>query len=419
MYRIFLLDDSYKALKVNPQKTTVEELWELAADKLMLTVNSAPLFFLYGQQGDLELLLYTHQKLVDLEKDWPQFMDRYGRNEKASDPFSLAKIANTLTRSSSQLDSRESTAMFQEEFRVVFRTTSVLMLADELKDTDPGALQLFYIQAVHNIVHSNYPCLVEQAVELGGLQVQLTVGDQNRDVHKPGYLIPSLYKYVPEHLLAAGKLKESEWDLRLLNEHRLHAVTMWFDFVSSSPASACPPPPPPPALCFSGIYLFVFFADRAGTETKPQGKDKKTLMLKYLSIVREFPYYGSTFFKGVYLPSETVFFKQEFEGKVRVGINEQGIHFIDPRKMKFASFAFANIRSWNSDRNKFWFVYEDDGKEQKSSTATTLQKVRGKGRATFMVASGQAELINDLVCDWISEMEGEENMQKRGGNRSK
>jgi hypothetical protein len=56
-------------------------------------------------------------------------------------------------------------------------------------------------------------------------------------------------------------------------------------------------------------------------------------MLAYLSIVRQWAYYGSTFFKARYIPAEAVYFKQEFEGKVRIGVNENGLHVIDPRKM--------------------------------------------------------------------------------------
>lgn len=53
----------------------------------------------------------------------------------------------------------------------------------------------------------------------------------------------------------------------------------------------------------------------------------------YLTIVRQWIYYGSTFFKAKYIPGESVYFKQEFEGKVRVGVNERGLHVIDPKKM--------------------------------------------------------------------------------------
>lgn len=59
------MDNSYKAIKVDTTTTSVEELWEIAADKLMLTseryflskyfltIMSAPLFFIWGVRNDL------------------------------------------------------------------------------------------------------------------------------------------------------------------------------------------------------------------------------------------------------------------------------------------------------------------------------------------------------------------------------
>jgi len=46
------------------------------------------------------------------------------------------------------------------------------------------------------------------------------------------------------------------------------------------------------------------------------------------------------------------FFKQEFEGKVRVGINENGVHIIDPKALKVVSLRFEQILSWNSEKKE-------------------------------------------------------------------
>ncbi len=133
------------------------------------------------------------------------------------------------------------------------------------------------------------------AVKLGGIQLQLTVGDYNKDVHKADYLryrknlvslwnsSDSLPKFVPEHLLTALKLPE--WEEKLFGSHQLH-----------------------------------------------RGKDKTSLQLLYLELVRQWPYYGSTFFKAKYVQNDT-FFQQEFEGAVRIGINENGVHLISPKEM--------------------------------------------------------------------------------------
>lgn len=44
------------------------------------------------------------------------------------------------------------------ELKLTFRTTSILPLSQERNIKDPMAIHLFYIQAVFNVIESNYPC---------------------------------------------------------------------------------------------------------------------------------------------------------------------------------------------------------------------------------------------------------------------
>ena len=37
--------------------------------------------------------------------------------------------------------------------------------------------------------------------------------------------------------------------------------------------------------------------------------------------------------KAKYHSPDKVFFQQEFEGNIRIGVNEKGIHIIDPKEM--------------------------------------------------------------------------------------
>jgi hypothetical protein len=50
--RVYLLDGSYKAIRVDPYTTTIESLWEIAAEKLMLTPYSAQVFFIWARNKD-------------------------------------------------------------------------------------------------------------------------------------------------------------------------------------------------------------------------------------------------------------------------------------------------------------------------------------------------------------------------------
>jgi len=200
--------------------------------------------------------------------------------------------------------------------KFVFRSTSVLPLEIEKIHTDPGAIHLFYIQAVYNVIHSNYPCTIETAVELGGIQLQLTIGDRNPEIQKIGYLKDgALEKYIPEHLLF--KRKSEEWEQSLFDAQDQH-----------------------------------------------KGKDQNALRLDYLTIVREWKYYGSTFFMAEAIPVEGVFFSQEFGGKVRIGVNQNGIHIIDPLQMKIVSHPLDTIGKFDAIQRKFFFEVQTESKDK-------------------------------------------------------
>jgi len=51
------------------------------------------------------------------------------------------------------------------------------------------------------------------------------------------------------------------------------------------------------------------------------GKEKLILQLLYLQLVRQWPHYGSTFFKAEYIPGTQSAYKQQFQGEVRIGSN--------------------------------------------------------------------------------------------------
>jgi len=87
-------------------------------------------------------------------------------------------------------------------------------------------------------------------------------------------------------------------------------------------------------------------------------------------------------------------------------VNEAGLHVIDPRKMKFEDVEFRNISHWDSKGDKFWFVFSKQntsGPRVLQRSASTLFKVKQE-EETYRFLSPQAELINDLLCDWSEEL---------------
>jgi hypothetical protein len=358
------MDGSYKAIKCDPNATSVEELWEVVSSKLMLTPASCVNFFVWGVAGDLELLLYTQQSITDVYKDWSVFEQRYNKKAPSLTLTKSKKSFSTIQKSPSQDFVNPGSP---EKLVLRFSTTAVLPLDEEKKFNDPGAIHLYYIQAVHNVIMSNYPCDAETAIRLGGIQLQLTVGDRNPDVHKAGYLLKNLASYVPEHLLEGEKKKPEEWELALFKQHE---------------------------------FL--------------RGKDGYALKMGYLNLVREWAHYGCTFFKAKYVQTDT-FYKHQFEGKVRLGINCNGFHIIDP-KVKIVSFTWDQIMQWDSDKQNFWIEIEGD---KPKGLFAKMKKVDNK---VYTFKSNQSELINDMLCDWQGQMDKHnelENMHKNEKHRGR
>jgi len=222
----------------------------------------------------------------------------------------------------------------------VFKTTCVVPQLVERAVSDPPSVHLFYIQAVHHVIHSLYPCpSADIAIQLGGMQLQVLLGDYKSEAHD-AHIRDNLNSYIPDHL--KSKLSRDAWHLNLIAQH-----------------------------------------------TSNVGLNPEALKQRYLDLVRQWDCYGSTFYKAQYKEGITTFFSQDFEGEVLLGVNESGIHIVEPNEMKMATFGLRQIRCWYSDKKNF--VLEGRSTNPKQRGAVVNFKTR------------QAELIEDLVYDWAME----------------
>lgn len=53
------------------------------------------------------------------------------------------------------------------------------------------------VQALYSVIESEYPCTVEDAVRLAGLQFQIVYGDHKLGTHVPGFLAYVIRLYLP------------------------------------------------------------------------------------------------------------------------------------------------------------------------------------------------------------------------------
>ncbi len=167
--KIWFMDGSYKSFPFS-REDKMEDLWYNIVQKLGLSNQGAECFFLWASCDTLgwqpyslyqfagdkeklthiscfvtELLCYTDERVVQVMQDWPSIHSKYH-----SRPIGFLQEAAHLIRKMRHTDI--------PEMRLTFRTTAILPLSQERNIKDPMCIRLFYVQAVHNVLKSNYPC---------------------------------------------------------------------------------------------------------------------------------------------------------------------------------------------------------------------------------------------------------------------
>jgi len=87
---------------------------------------------------------------------------------------------------------------------------------------DPKVVHLMFIQAVYNVVTGAYPTAEKDAVALAALQFQAKFGQHNAASHKPGFLKNMLVEFVPGAHLDEGRAKATPpeaWEKLIFHKH--------------------------------------------------------------------------------------------------------------------------------------------------------------------------------------------------------
>lgn len=329
--KVYFEDGRYQTTKVNPKTATMEDLWELIGDSLGFSVESAQNFFIWGVEDDLEVLLYSESTVSQVRSDWPGYMKKWSNNLRPKTV--MGTIKGGMKKRPSEIELQTIT-----EFKFVFKRTSIVPISVERNIKNPTSTYLLYVQAAKNVQKSNYPSDVGIAISLAGLNLQVEHGDRNPEVYKPGFLRKEILDYIPKHL------------------HKIKTPEEWEDLVYK---------------CY---------------ETT-RGKDRLISQMLYLQLVRQWAYYGCTFFKGFFVPNTEAFFQQHFSGDVVIGVNNRGIHLMDPVVFKVISVEFDEIDAPKSDERYFSFT----------------RRKRGAQPEVFTFKTKQGDIINDLLHDWFAE----------------
>jgi len=219
----------------------------------------------------------------------------------------------------------------------------IFLRDDEREMQDLIAKHHVYIQALHSVIESEYPSSVEDAIKLAGLQVQIVYGDHKPGNHVVGFLSANLKQFVPKDLFP--QKKPNDWE------------------------------------------ALIFKAHAANT-----GKSEEDAKTEYLDIVKQWPFYGTTF----YPPCKTIGSKK-IPNKVIIGVNAEGILLLKKDKELVSTHPFTEICSWASSSTTFAFEFGSQTESQKYTFETKQGAIIAASIQTYidilvqMLKSGEDE----------------------------
>jgi myosin-7 len=192
-----------------------------------------------------------------------------------------------------------------------------IFLRDDSKEMEDTVYKHFiYIQALHSVIESEYPCSIDDALKLAGLQVQIVYGDHKASSHTVGFLTQNLKQFVPKDLFPLKK--PNEWEAAIFKAHAMNI-----------------------------------------------GKTAEEAKTEYLEIVKQWPFYGTTFFP----PCKTISAKK-LPQRVIIGVNAEGILLLKKDKELVSTHPFTEICSWASSSATFAFEFGSQSESQKYTFET-------------------------------------------------
>jgi len=220
----------------------------------------------------------------------------------------------------------------------LYKAKLVLKTSDPDVMADPEAVNMIYIQAVHDVITWRYPVNEKDITVLAALQLQATFGNYNEETHTDNWLISKIDEIMPQHLLSKkGKNKKDEklmkeWSQKILAKYQ-----------------------------------------------KVSGFTSQEAKLNYLDYVQEWTFYGATFFSV-----EQRQFK-DYPSPLTLGITCEGVLLMHPEKKNvLENYQYTDIVTWGHSDEKFIIVVGNIVQQRK---------------LIFKTVDGKA--MNHLIHDYV------------------
>jgi len=294
--RVHFMDDASRAFAID-ENTTAQQLRTTIIERLDLKEDGC--FALFEKKDGWERCLEPEEKPCELMTLWTEDSLSEKEKKKKAEPK----------------DPNAKDSIRDIPFAFIFKK-KIFLRDDDRELQDTVAKHLVYIQALFSVIESEYPCVMDDAIRLAGLQVQITYGDHKPATHSGGFLTQNLKSYIPKDLFA--QKRPQEWETVIFKAH-----------------------------------------------ANLIGKTSEDAKSEYLDIVKQWPFYGTTFF-----PACRTVGKQKTPPKVIIGVNAEGILLLKKDKELISTHPFTEICSWASSSTTFAFEFGSQTESQKYTFET-------------------------------------------------
>jgi hypothetical protein len=261
--RVHLLNGHYKTVPAECW-TTIRDLNQMVAKKLKIQ-DASPFATFEVSSNDEERVLDEDDRVLDLLSYWQR---EFGTTKKGKAP---------------------------PTFQFIFK----MRLFFDISDTDTAAIDLAYIQAVHDVTDSRYPCNEDDCLTLAALQAQETFGDFNGT---SPFKDTGLVNFLPAKYLKGDAQGELEGKI---------------------------------------LKIYQKLKGYSSTEAK----------LNYLDYVKSWKIYGSSYF---FVEPQN---SRDFPSDVVLAINAKGILVVDPETKDFlAEYPYSEVVTWGHSAQTFVLV---------------------------------------------------------------
>eukprot|EP00954_Amorphochlora_amoebiformis_P023497 1360412-Amorphochlora_amoeboformis.AAC.1 len=299
-------------IKVDPF-TTVKEAEQMLFRKLGLQFTQA--FGLFEANDDLQDVLAGNRRVMDVISSWDKSLED---EEKVTDVHRSQKMKKSQKRKDDILDLKPDYKYLLFQAKLSLRTSGPDKIDDFLKDAK--ALKILYNQAKRDVLQSRIQPEEKDVTRLAALKLQVDEGDFMPDIHRAGFLIKNMNRYVPRDLLPkSAKSKKGEAKLRTYEQKIMHKYE------------------------------------------KLKGFTPQIAKRNYLDYVERWQSYGALWFEVEQRKQ-----LKSYPDILKLGISPNGILLQNPEDKEILdSYAYKEVVTWGHSESKFILVVGDVVQQKK------------------------------------------------------